>query len=47
LDSGVMIRFLEHTPEGLVFKSGGGVTLQSDCQKEYDELCAKVYIPVH
>lgn len=47
LDSGVMIRFLEQTPQGVVFKSGGGITLLSDCQKEYDELCAKVYIPVH
>lgn len=47
LDSGVMIRFLEQTPSGVVFKSGGGVTLLSELQKEYDELCAKVYIPVH
>ena len=46
-DSGVMIRFLEQTEEGMVFKSGGGITLLSDAQKEYDELCAKVYIPVH
>jgi para-aminobenzoate synthetase component 1 len=46
-DSGVMIRFLEQTKEGMVFKSGGGITLLSDVQKEYDELCAKVYIPVH
>ena len=47
LDSGVMIRFLEQTPQGVVFKSGGGITLLSEMQKEYDELCAKVYIPVH
>ncbi len=47
LDSGVMIRFIEKTPEGYVFKSGGGITLLSECEKEYDELCAKVYIPVH
>jgi len=47
LDSGVMIRFLEQTHEGMVFKSGGGITLLSELQKEYDELCAKVYIPVH
>ena len=45
LDSAVMIRFIEQTPEGYVFKSGGGITLLSDCQKEYDELCDKVYIP--
>lgn len=46
LDSGVMIRFIEKTPSGYIFKSGGGITLLSECQKEYDELCAKVYIPV-
>jgi len=46
LDSAVMIRFLEKTKEGHLFKSGGGITLLSDAQKEYDELCDKVYIPV-
>jgi para-aminobenzoate synthetase component I len=46
LDSAVMIRFLEKTEEGHIFKSGGGITLLSDVQKEYDELCDKVYIPV-
>lgn len=45
LDSAVMIRFIEQTPDGYVFKSGGGITLLSDCQKEYDELCDKVYVP--
>ncbi|MDD3342256.1 MAG: aminodeoxychorismate synthase component I [Sulfurospirillaceae bacterium] len=45
LDSAVMIRFIEQTQEGYVFKSGGGITLLSECQKEYDELCDKVYIP--
>lgn len=46
LDSAVMIRFLEKTKEGYMFKSGGGITLLSEAQKEYDELCDKVYIPV-
>ncbi len=45
-DSGVMIRFLEKTPNGIVFKSGGGITLLSDMQKEYGEMCHKVYIPI-
>ena len=45
LDSAVMIRFLEKAEEGYVFKSGGGITLLSDPKKEYDEMCAKVYIP--
>lgn len=47
LDSGVMIRYIEQTPHGFVFKSGGGITLLSQMEKEYDELCAKVYLPVH
>ena len=46
LDSAVMIRFLEKTDAGYVFKSGGGITLLSDASKEYDELCDKVYVPV-
>ena len=46
LDSAVMIRYIEQTSDGLVFKSGGGITLLSDEQKEYDELCTKVYIPL-
>lgn len=45
LDSAVMIRFLEKTKEGHVFKSGGGITLLSEAQKEYDEMCSKVYVP--
>ena len=47
LDSAVMIRYIEKTSDGYVFKSGGGITLLSDEQKEYDELCSKVYLPVH
>lgn len=46
LDSAVMIRFLEKTEDGYLFKSGGGITLLSEAEKEYDELCDKVYIPV-
>lgn len=46
LDSAVMIRFLEKTKEGYVFKSGGGITLLSEAEKEYDELCDKVYVPL-
>ncbi len=45
LDSGVMIRFIENTPNGLVFKSGGGITALSDVKEEYEELIAKVYLP--
>lgn len=45
LDSGVMIRFIESTENGMIFKSGGGITAFSDAKKEYEELIAKVYLP--
>lgn len=47
LDSAVMIRFIEQTDNGLVFKSGGGITAQSDCQSEYEEMKQKVYVPIY
>jgi para-aminobenzoate synthetase component I len=46
LDSGVMIRYIEQTPGGLVFKSGGGITTLSRMKAEYDEMIQKVYVPV-
>lgn len=46
VDSAVLIRFLERTPSGLVFKSGGGLTAESDLVDEYTEMCRKVYVPV-
>lgn len=45
LDSGVMIRFIEQTPQGLLFKSGGGITARSDAKKEYEEMIQKIYVP--
>lgn len=45
LDSGVMIRFIEKTKDGYVYKSGGGITLDSDAKSEYNELLDKVYLP--
>lgn len=45
-DSGVMIRFIEQKPDGLVFKSGGGITSNSIAQKEYDEMIQKIYVPI-
>lgn len=44
-DSGVMIRFIEKTENGYIYKSGGGITLDSDARQEYDELLDKVYLP--
>lgn len=45
LDSGVMIRFVEKTPSGYIYKSGGGITLDSDAKSEYNELLDKIYLP--
>jgi para-aminobenzoate synthetase component 1 len=46
LDSGVMIRFIEKQDDKFIFKSGGGITCMSEPIKEYEELIAKVYVPV-
>jgi len=46
LESAVMIRFFENTPDGLIYKSGGGITCFSQAEKEYQELIDKVYIPL-
>jgi para-aminobenzoate synthetase component 1 len=45
LYSAVMIRFIEKNEQGLVYKSGGGITIDSDAKKEYEELIDKIYIP--
>lgn len=45
IDSGVMIRFIENTSDGMVYKSGGGITAQSNCEEEYNELIEKIYVP--
>lgn len=46
LDSCVMIRFVEQTTHGMVYKSGGGITLFSTPEAEYQELIDKVYVPI-
>lgn len=45
LDSAVMIRFIEQQGIQKVFKSGGGITAQSDVMEEYQEMIKKVYLP--
>jgi para-aminobenzoate synthetase component 1 len=45
LDSGVMIRFIENKQGEMIFKSGGGITVFSELEKEYNELIQKVYLP--
>jgi len=44
-DSGVMIRFIQKINGKLIYKSGGGITLDSDALNEYNELLDKVYLP--
>lgn len=44
LDSSVMIRFIENTPQGMIFKSGGGITVSANAESEYQELIDKVYL---
>jgi para-aminobenzoate synthetase component 1 len=45
LRSGVMIRFIEKEHSNLVYKSGGGITIDSTAKSEYDELIDKIYLP--
>ncbi|MEG1563062.1 MAG: aminodeoxychorismate synthase component I [Bacteroides sp.] len=46
LDSAVMIRYIEQAEDGTqYFRSGGGITINSDCRSEYEEVLAKVYLP--
>lgn len=47
LDSGVMIRFIEQVNNKLVFRSGGGITAQSNATSEYQEMLDKVYVPIN
>jgi len=44
-DSGVMIRFIEKTDDAYIYKSGGGITLDSSINLEYNELLDKIYLP--
>lgn len=47
LDSAVMIRFIEQKENQLYFKSGGGITFQSEAESEYHEMKQKVYVPIY
>lgn len=45
VDSAVLIRYIENTDEGLRFRSGGGITGESQVENEYREMLDKVYVP--
>lgn len=46
LDSAVLIRFIEQIEERYYFHSGGGITVNSECYKEYQEVNQKIYLPL-
>lgn len=46
VDSGVMIRYMEKKNGGLFYRSGGGITTQSNAEQEYQEIIDKVYVPI-
>lgn len=46
LDSGVMIRYIEQQGDRLYFRSGGGITVNSNPEEEYQEVLDKVYLPL-
>ena len=45
VESWVLIRFLEQQEKTYKFRSGGGITIYSELEKEYKELEAKIGIP--
>ena len=46
LYSAVMIRFIEREQNQLYYKSGGGITIDSNAHDEYRELIDKIYLPL-
>jgi para-aminobenzoate synthetase component 1 len=46
LYSAVMIRFIERQNNRLYYKSGGGITIDSNAKDEYNELIDKIYLPL-
>lgn len=46
LDSGVMIRFIEQAGNRYFYRSGGGITTQSEAEQEYEEMIDKIYVPI-
>lgn len=46
LDSFVLIRYVEKRDDGYIYKSGGGITIESNCNDEYNEILKKIYVPL-
>ncbi len=47
LDSAVMIRFIEKKGDRLFYRSGGGITINSNPAEERDEAFKKIYLPIN
>jgi para-aminobenzoate synthetase component I len=47
LDSCVNIRFIEQQSDLYYYRSGGGITVQSNWQAEYNEVIQKIYVPAY
>jgi len=45
-DSAVLIRYIERQDKNLIYKSGGGITLDSKAEAEYQEMIDKIYLPI-
>jgi para-aminobenzoate synthetase component 1 len=41
-----MIRYIEKVGDELYYKSGGGITIDSNPQDEYQELLDKIYLAI-
>jgi len=46
LDSAVAIRFIQKEGDEYYFKSGGGITINSNLEAEYQEMIDKIYVPI-
>ncbi len=47
LDSAVLIRFIEEDEAGkYYYRSGGGITINSRAEEEYEECLKKIYLPI-
>lgn len=46
LESAVAIRFISQQNGRYYFHSGGGITIQSQAEQEYQELLEKIYVPL-
>lgn len=46
VESAVAIRYIEKKQDQYLFRSGGGITILSNINEEYNEILEKVYVPI-